>query len=205
MSEKKIIVVGASGRIGREVAAALDKSNEVVRVGRSGGDVRCDYTSEESVVEMFGAVGPFDALIAVAGGDSVFKPYDLLSDEDYQFGFERKFLAQTRLVRRGQGSVRDGGSFTLSSGFLSHYPNPASVATGPLNAALDAFVRSAAPLLPRALRLNVVSPAPVVEPGAEGRGTVTAAQVAQTYVDAVEAEYSGRVLRAWGGLGLPDE
>jgi hypothetical protein len=108
-------------------------------------------------------------------------------------------------VRLGQSGVRDGGSFTLSSGFLSHYPNPASVATGPLNAAVDAFVRSVAPLLARGLRLNVVSPAPVVEPGVDGRGTVTAAQVAQTYVEAVEADYSGRVLRAWGGLGLPDE
>lgn len=37
----------------------------------------------------------------------------------------------------GQASIRDNGSFTLTSGFLSHYLNPASIATGPLNAAID--------------------------------------------------------------------
>jgi NAD(P)-dependent dehydrogenase (short-subunit alcohol dehydrogenase family) len=101
--------------------------------------------------------------------------------------------------------ANDGGSFTLSSGFLSHYPNPASVATGPFNAAIDAFVRSAAPLLPRGLRLNVVSPAPVVEASREDRGTISAANVALAFVEATEGVFSGRILRAWGGLSLPEE
>jgi NAD(P)-dependent dehydrogenase (short-subunit alcohol dehydrogenase family) len=205
MSKNKAIVVGASGLIGREVVASLEATHEIVRAGRRSGDVQVDYTSESSVREMFESVGPYDVLVAVAGGDSAFKGYEQLTDADYQYGFERKFLAQVRLVRLGQDTANDGASFTLSSGFLSHYPNPASVATGPLNAAVDAFVRSAAPTLPRGLRLNVVSPAPVVEPGREGRGTVTAAQTAEAYVQAVEGDFTGRVLRAWGGLPLPAE
>ena len=100
--------------------------------------------------------------------------------------------------------VKDNGSFTLTSGFLSHYPNPASIATGPFNAAIDTFVRNTAPLLPRGIRVNVVSPAPIVEPGQEKRGLVTAAQTADLYVDAVEGNFTGQVLRAWGGLPVPD-
>jgi NAD(P)-dependent dehydrogenase (short-subunit alcohol dehydrogenase family) len=201
----KIIVIGASGLIGREIVTALEPHHEVIRVGRSGGDIAADYTSENSVQQMFEKTGGFDALVSVAGGDSVFKPYAELTDTDYQYGFERKFLAQARLVQLGQRSANDGASFTLSSGYLSDYPNPASIATGPYNAAIDAFVRSVAPLLDRQLRLNVVSPAPVVPAGQEGRGTITAAQAAAEYVHAVEGDFSGRVLRPWGGLPIPEE
>ena len=196
----KIVIVGASGRIGVEVDRALSADNEVIRVGASSGDFQCDYTDPESVEAMFRGVGHFDSLICVAGRDSTFKPFDSLLDDDYRYGFERKFLGQLRLVRLGQEHVRDGGSFTLTSGFLSNYPNPSSIATGPLNAAVDAFVENSARLLPRGIRLNVVSPAPVVEPGQEGTGRVTATQTAAFYVSAVRGEMTGQVLRAWGGL-----
>ena len=199
----KIILVGAGGRIGVEVDSALSQNHDIVRVGATSGDVQCDYTDDGSVRAMFEKVGDFDALICAAGRDSTFKPFTSLSDGDYRYGFERKFLGQVRLVTIGRDSIRDGGSFTLTSGFLSHYPNPASIATGPLNAAVDTFVRNTAPLLPRAIRLNVVSPAPVVDLGQEGRGRVTAEQVAEFYVEAVEGAETGRVLRAWGGLPVP--
>jgi NAD(P)-dependent dehydrogenase (short-subunit alcohol dehydrogenase family) len=200
----KTIVVGASGRIGSRVVKVLSPRHEIVHAGRDGGDVQVDYTEESSVHDMFEQVGSFDALICVAGGDSVFKHYKELGDEDYQYGFDRKFLSQVRLVRIGESYCRDNGSFTLTSGFLSHYPNPASLGTGPVNAAVDSFARSAAPLLPRGLRINVVSPAPIVESGEEGRGRVTAEQAAEVYREAVEGEFSGRVLRVWGGLPIPE-
>jgi NAD(P)-dependent dehydrogenase (short-subunit alcohol dehydrogenase family) len=200
----KIIIVGASGRIGSKVDEALSDRHEIVRVGVRSGDVQCDYTDPESVRSMFEKIGEFDSLISVAGGDSVFKSFQDLNDEDYRYGFERKFLGQVKLVQHGMSLIKDNGSFTLTSGFLSHYPNPASIATGPLNAAIDTFVRNTAPLLPRGIRVNVVSPAPIVEPGQEKRGLVTAAQTADLYVDAIEGNFTGQVLRAWGGLSVPD-
>ena len=200
----KIIIIGASGRIGKEVDKALTDRYEIVRVGTRSGDVQCDYTEPESVRSMFEKIGKFDSLIVVAGGDSVFKPYEELDDEDYRYGFERKFLAQTRLIRLGEKFINDNGSFILTSGFLSHYPNPYSIATGPLNAAVDAFIKSTAQLLPRGIRVNVVSPAPIVDPGQEKQGLVTAEQTAKFYVDAVEGSFTGQVLRAWGGLPVPE-
>jgi NAD(P)-dependent dehydrogenase (short-subunit alcohol dehydrogenase family) len=201
----KVIIVGASGRIGSKITAALSKEHEVVRVGARSGDIVCDYTEEKSVRAMFQQVGAFDALISVAGGDSQFKRYSELTDDDFRFGFERKFLAQIRLVRLGEAYIRDNGSFTLTSGFLSDYPNEASIATGPFNATVDTFVRNTAPLLQRNIRINVVSPAPIVEPGQERLGLVTAAQTAEFYVDAVEGDFSGQVLRAWGGLPVVND
>ena len=200
----KIIIVGASGRIGREVDKALSNGHDIVRVGAHSGDVQCDYTVPESVRGMFEKIGEFDSLISVIGGDSVFKQFSELNDEDYRYGFERKFLGQIRFFRFGESLVRNNGSFVFTSGFLSHYPNPASIATGPLNAAVDTFVKNTASLLPRGIRVNVVSPAPIVEPGQEGRGLVTSAETAKFYVEAVEGNMTGQVLRAWGGLPVPE-
>lgn len=201
----KIIIVGASGRIGKEVDKALSDSHDIVRVGIRSGDIQCDYTDTESVRDMFEKIGEFDSLISVAGGDSMFKPFQDLNDEDYRYGFERKFLGQVRFLEFGDSFVRDNGSFVFTSGFLSHYPNPASIATGPLNAAVDTFVRNTASLLPRGIRVNVVSPAPIVEPGQEGKGLVTAVETAKLYVEAVEGNITGQVLRAWGGLPVVSE
>ncbi len=200
----KIIIVGASGRIGKEIDKALSGRHDIIRVGAHSGDLLCDYTNTDSILNMFEKVGAFDSLISVVGGDSTFKLFDNLDDDDYRFGFERKFLGQVRLIRYGESFVRDNGSFILTSGFLSHYPNSSSIATGPLNAAVDTYVRNTASLLPRGVRINVVSPAPIVEQGQERRGLVTAVQTAKLYVQAVESDITGQVLRAWGGLPLPE-
>jgi NAD(P)-dependent dehydrogenase (short-subunit alcohol dehydrogenase family) len=201
----KIIIVGASGRIGKEVDKALSGNHDIIHVGSRSGDIQCDYTSPDSVRIMFEKIGEYDSLISVIGGDSVFKAFAELGDEDYRYDFERKFLGQIRFLDLGESFVRDNGSFIFTSGFLCQYPNPYSIATGPLNAAVDTFVQNTAPLLPRGIRINVVSPAPIVESGQEGKGVVTAAETAKLYVEAVESNINGKVLRAWGGLPFSPE
>ena len=201
----KIIIVGASGLIGKEVDKALSGNHDIIRVGARSGDIQCDYTDPSSIRNMFEITGGFDSLISVIGGDSVFKAFADLDDDDYRHGFERKFLGQIRFLKYGESIVRDNGSFIFTSGFLSQYPNSASIATGPLNAAVDTFVKNTAPLLPRGIRVNVVSPAPIVEPGQEKKGLVTAAETARLYVEAVEGNITGQVLRAWGGLPVVSE
>ncbi len=195
----KIILLGASGVIGREIDQALSQKHEIVRAGRNG-DVKVDYTDTMSVKAMFEQIGQFDALVAAVGRDSAFKPYDQLTDEDFNVGFQRKFLAQIHLVKIGTPYANDSGSFTLSSGYLSDYPNPASAATGPFNAAVDSFARTVGPMLPRRIRLNVVSPAPVVSPEEAGRGVVTASEAAAGYITTIEGTMNGEVIRMWGGL-----
>lgn len=97
----KVIVVGASGRIGSKVAGVLSPKHEVVRVGAHTGDVLCDYTDPASVRGMFERIGSCDALIAMVGGDSLCRGYRDLAHDVFRFGFERKFLGQARLVRLG--------------------------------------------------------------------------------------------------------
>lgn len=199
----KIAVFGATGKIGSQVVNQLEENgHKVVKIGSRSGDIAVDYTDAEAVNSVLETLLPLDAVVVSVGGDSVFKPYKELSDEDFRYGAERKLVAQFRLVRLAENYLLDGGSITLTSGFLSHYPNPYSLATGPFNAAIDSFVQHSAPLLQRGIRINVVSPAPVVDPSRVGEGLVSAMQVAEYFVDSVEGNETGHVYRAWGGLQL---
>jgi len=201
----KIAVFGASGKIGSQVVKQMTaKGHEIVKIGLHSGDHRVDYTDAAAVEDMLESLAPLDAIVVSVGGDSSFKPFGALTDANFELGAERKLIAQFRIVRLAERHLRENGSVTLTSGFLSHYPNPYSLATGPFNAAIDTFVQQMAEHLPRGLRINVVSPAPVVEPAQVRRGAVSAAQVAEYYVKAIEGQANGTVFRAWGGLPIPD-
>jgi len=201
----RVMVFGATGKIGSKVVELLSAGHDVVRVGSRSGDIVADYTDADSVTHAFEQASKVDAVVVAVGGDSRFRPYHDLEDDDFRFGTERKLIAQFRIVSLAEKYVSSGGSVTLTSGFLSHYPNPHSLATGPFNAAIDTYVTQAAQLLANQLRLNVVSPAPVVEPNRVAEGLVSAEEVARHYVESIEGTESGKVYRAWGGLPVPVE
>lgn len=200
----KILVFGATGIIGSKVVELLSTKHEVVKVSRSG-DITADYTNPESVEAVFKQIDNIDAVVVAVGNDSQFKPYHELNDDDFLYGTERKLIAQFRIVSLAEKYIKKGGSVTLTSGFLSHYPNPYSLATGPFNAAIDTYVRQSAGLLTNDLRLNVVSPAPVVDAFQVRKGAVSAEQVAEYYVASITGNDNGKIYRAWGGLSVPEE
>ena len=45
----KIVIIGASGTVGRAVTEELSRRHEVIRVGRTQGDHQVDITSQASV------------------------------------------------------------------------------------------------------------------------------------------------------------
>ena len=104
------------------------------------------------------------------------------------------------VVRLGLPHLRDGGSFTLTSGVLAFEPMPGGAAISPVNAAVEAFAKAAALELPRGVRVNVVSPPWVSETleamGQDGSHGMPAAQVARAYAEAVEGTASGATLDA---------
>src|SRR4029078_12452848 len=153
----RVIVVGATGTIGTPLAAALAERHEVVRVGNRNGDFQVDVADKGSIERLFQDVGPFDALVSLAGG-ARFKPIGELTDEDFAFSLSRKLMGQINLVRGGLPHVRDGGSFTLTSGVLTTEPVPGSSAISVVNGGLEAFARAAALEMQRGVRINVVSP-----------------------------------------------
>ena len=195
----RICVVGGTGLIGSAVADALSERHEVVRVGNSSGEHRVDIASKESIEEMYGAIGPVDA-VASAAGRAAFGELAELSDDDFRLGLENKLMGQANLVRVGLDHVRDGGSFTLVTGILSREPTPGSAAVSPANAGLEGFVRAAALEMPRGLRVNVVSPPWVAETleelGRDPSPGMPASEVAHAYVESIEGDRNGDVIDA---------
>ena len=195
----RVIVIGATGTIGKAVAQALSARHEVVRVGNTGGDFQVDLASSASIQKLYAAVGRCDAIVSAAG-NAAFGPLEKLTDQDFRLGLDNKLMGQVNLVRFGIASLRDQGSFTLTSGILSREPMPGGSALSLVNGALEAFARAAALDLPRGLRVNVVSPPWVRETmeimKMDSSSGMPAARVAAAYVASVEGKQTGETLDA---------
>ncbi|SON55071.1 short chain dehydrogenase [Hartmannibacter diazotrophicus] len=196
----KIILVGASGTIGKAVDAALSPRHEIVRVGSSGGDFRADIGDPDAIESLFEHVGAFDALVCTAGKVH-FGPFEAFTPEQYDLGLQNKLMGQVGLVMAGLKRIGAGGSFTLTSGLLNDDPIPAGVSAAMVNGALEGFVRAAAIAMPRGIRINLVSPTVIEEslpaygPFFPGTKAVPAAEAALGYVKSVEGAQTGRVYR----------
>lgn len=153
----KIIVIGASGTIGRAVSEELSQRHEVIRVGRTRGDYQVDITSQESVEALFAQTGEVDAIVSTTG-NLHFGPLSTMTDSQFNLGLQDKLLGQIRLALVGQHFLRDGGSITLVSGIVAQEPIAQGVNATTVNAGLEGFVRAAACELPRGIRINLISP-----------------------------------------------
>jgi NAD(P)-dependent dehydrogenase (short-subunit alcohol dehydrogenase family) len=195
----KVMVVGATGTIGKSVVKLLALEHEVIKVASSSGDFRVDMTRKDSIEKLFKYVGSFDALVCAAGV-ARFGQLSELSDEDFQLGLSGKLMGQINLVRVGLHYINDKGSFTLTSGILSQHPMPGSASISMVNAGVEGFARAAALEMPRGIRVNVVSP-PWLKETLEALGMDTssgmpAERVAQAYRASITGTRSGNIINA---------
>jgi NAD(P)-dependent dehydrogenase (short-subunit alcohol dehydrogenase family) len=153
----KIVVIGATGVIGSEVAKALSlKHYDVIGASRHS-EVNVTLDDPASVQAFFKKFGKIDAVVSCAG-NAAFKPFADLTDADYELGIRSKLMGQVSVARYAQQYLSDGGSITLTTGILAMYPMVGSASISMVNAGLEAFVRAAALELPRGLRINAVTP-----------------------------------------------
>lgn len=195
---KKILIIGGTGTIGKEIVNALRPSNEIIVAGQKHGDVQVDITQKESIEKMYQTVGKIDAVIS-AVGKVRFAAFDKMNDEMYRFGLNDKLMGQVNLVLLGLSQVNDGGSFTLTSGILNRDPILTGSSAGMVNGALDGFVKAVAIELPRRLRINIVSPTVITESLDKyaayfpGFPSVSAARATQAYVKSALGAQTGQV------------
>ena len=193
----KIIIVGASGTIGRAVADLLEPGNEVIRVGHTQGDYTADLGAKASIEKLLQRIGLFDAIICAAGL-SRFGKVDEASDDDFSVGINHKLMGQVNLVRLALRHITGKGSITITTGLLAREPGPGTVPTAMVNAALEGFVRAAALDRVKNIRINAVSPIFVTETatkmGMGPTGTMSAAETARAYQTCIEGEMTGQVL-----------
>jgi NAD(P)-dependent dehydrogenase (short-subunit alcohol dehydrogenase family) len=170
----------------------------VVRASRQG-DVKVNLEDQATIGALFAAVRNADAVISCAGS-AVFKPFAALTDADYALGLRSKLMGQVALARFAKDHLNDGGSITLTTGILAMHPMLGSASISLVNAGLEGFVRAAALELPRKLRINAVSPPWVKETmvkfGMDPTPGLAAADVAKTYVAAVEGVQQGKIIEA---------
>lgn len=194
----KILLVGAAGHVGGVARVELEaRGHDVVAASRST-QPGVDTSDPESIAALLEAVGRIDAIV-VAVGSAAFKPVTELTREDYVSAFASKALGQVEFVTQGLDYLNDGGSITVTTGVLSREPVPTAAAAALVNGAVESFVISAAPELPRGIRINAVSPnvlenSPHFHDAFAGMVPVTDEQVAAAFVRSVEGNVTGRVI-----------
>lgn len=198
----KILLIGASGTIGKRIVKAMSPKHEIVKASRKGGDIAIDITSAASIEEMYRAVENIDAVICAAG-PAAFALLADITEEDFYVGIRGKMMGQINLVRIGQKYINDNGSFTLTTGILADDPIVGSTAVSMINGGVNSFVLAAAQELPRGLRINAVCPS-VVEDSAEEYGDWFAGftpasmeRVVNGYLRSVEGKITGRVIKIY--------
>lgn len=198
----RVLVVGASGILGRAVVDSLTiAEDQVIGVSRSS-DPSVDLTSPASIAALLEQVGEVDAVVS-ATGTVPFIATSQATAEHFGQGVAGKLTSQINLVLGALPYIRDGGSITVTTGVLAQHPIAGSVVAGTVNAGLEGFVTTAATDLPRGLRINAVSPTVLQEsmetygPFFPGFAPVPAAAAAQAFVRSVHGVQTGQVFKVW--------
>jgi NAD(P)-dependent dehydrogenase (short-subunit alcohol dehydrogenase family) len=191
----KVLVIGATGTIGKAVADAFQGAgHEVLRASRNG-DHKVDISDPGSIKALFEGAGKVDAVVSCAG-NTAFKPTTELTEDDLQLSINDKLLGNINLLRFGVGHVNDGGQFILTTGIFSQHPMPGVPAVALVNGALESFARAAALDMPRGIRVNAVSP-PFIKETAEKMGMpggYPAADNAKAYIELATGSETGKVV-----------
>jgi NAD(P)-dependent dehydrogenase (short-subunit alcohol dehydrogenase family) len=175
LTNTQVLVIGGSSGIGLATAVAAAEAGASVTIAsrskvnldaalsciRASGRAVVLDTHDQSAVEHFFMVErPWDHVV-VSAAQTPTGPVRTLGLADAHAAMESKFWGAYRVSRAAK--IRNGGSLTLISGFLSVRPSASAVLQGAINAALEALARGLAlELAP--VRVNAVSPGLIATP-----------------------------------------
>jgi NAD(P)-dependent dehydrogenase (short-subunit alcohol dehydrogenase family) len=198
----KILIIGAEGTVGLPITQYFEQEHQVIRAGRSSGDVQLDIADTASIQKALDTAGQVDAIICIAG-EAKWAAFDELSEEDYYIGIRSKLMGQVNLVRLGKEKLNPGGSITLSTGILADDPVLFTSSAAMVNGGIHSFVQAASLEMPNGLRLNVVSLG-MVEKAYEkykgyfpGHNPVPTSKTINAYARAVLGKVNGEIIRVY--------
>jgi NAD(P)-dependent dehydrogenase (short-subunit alcohol dehydrogenase family) len=186
----KIVVIGATGAVGKAVVEQLGQRHEIVTVGSTHGQHQVRFEDEASVR-------------AVTAGELHFGPLHEMTPEQFRKGLDSKLMGQVNVALIAQEYLNDGGSITLTSGIVGQQPIRFGANATAVNAAVEGFVLGASVELKRGLRINAVSPTVLTESmekyGAffHGFEPADAKRVALAYSRSVEGVETGKTYKVW--------
>lgn len=148
---------------------------------------------------MYRETGMVDAVVSATGAVH-FAPLVDFTEEHFMLGLKTKVMGQINVVLIGLNYVKDGGSFTLTSGVLDRDPIRQGTGAATANGAIGGFVSGSAIEMPRGLRINVVSPG-LLDVSVDKFGgffpehePVSSKRVGLAYAKSVEGAATGQVL-----------
>ena len=195
----KIILVGANGAVGQAALSAIGDRHEVIKVGRSTGDLQFNMEDINDIKALYQKTGKVDAVVATIG-HGYFGPVAEMRSDQFLQGVDHKVMPQVNLVLEGINHMNDGGSFTLTSGVLNRDPIRGGAAAAAANGMIDSFVIGASVDMPRGIRINSVSPG-LLDVSVEryegfftGFEPVSSDRVGLAYLKSVEGANTGQVL-----------
>lgn len=197
----KVLLVGASGTLGRAVHSELKLRHAVIAASRSA-KLKVDIADSTSIQRLFRQVGKVDAIVCAAGHVH-FGTLAEMTAELYAIGLRDKLMGQVNLALIGCDYLNDGGSITLITGILAEHPIRLGSSASMVNGALEAFVRAAAVELPRGIRINAVSPTVFAEsmpgyaPYFRGFEPIPVARAALAFSRSVEGAQTGQVYKVY--------
>src|SRR3954466_3268710 len=100
-SVMKIVVVGATGVVGKAVVAGLKPRHEVVQVGKTRGELQVDIKDSASIAALFNRIGKFDDLVSTVGKVH-FGEFADLTEKEFAVGLKDKLMGQVNLVLLGR-------------------------------------------------------------------------------------------------------
>ncbi|KVS35457.1 SDR family oxidoreductase [Burkholderia cepacia] len=175
LNDQRVLVIGGSSGIGEATARAFAEAGATVtiasrdaarlaaskdRIGYGVSTGVMDITDDASVRAFLDSAGEFDHVV-VSAAQTATGPVRGLELDDAYAAMDSKFWGAYRIARAVR--IRQGGSLTFVSGFLSVRPSKNSVLQGAINAALESLARGLAlELAP--VRVNTVSPGLIATP-----------------------------------------
>ncbi|MCR9249805.1 MAG: short chain dehydrogenase [bacterium] len=196
----QILLIGGNGTIGKTVAEKLRQKHEVIIAGRSNGDVIVDIEDVHTIHTAYKKYPDLDAVVCIAG-EARWAPLTEMTNEDFYIGIRSKLMGQVNLVRLGLQYLKQGGSFTLTTGVLADDPVDKTTSAAMVNGALHSFVKAAALEIDQDRRINVVA-AGLVEDAAEkyedyfpGHNPVPMDKVVNGYLKSILGKVNGQIIR----------
>lgn len=174
---KRIVIIGGSSGIGlatakmaaAEGALVVLASRSLEKLDKAKAEIpgrvevfTVDIREENSVKQLFDAVGEFDHL-TTPGGELVSGRFLDLDIQDAKKAFDSKFWGQYQAAKYGAPKIRTGGSITLFSGANSQRPARQASVRAAVNSAIEGLARALATEL-SPIRVNVISPGIVDTP-----------------------------------------
>jgi NAD(P)-dependent dehydrogenase (short-subunit alcohol dehydrogenase family) len=198
----RILIIGASGTIGKKLTPYLKDKHEVLTAGRNSGEFTVDITSENSIKKLFQQVKNIDGCICIAASGPL-DDFASLTEKQLQENLKGKLFGQMNVVLIGQHYLNDNGCFTLTTGIFADKPYKGVTGGAVISGVLHSFVLSASIELPRNIRINAVSPSMIEDSVKDfghlfpGLQPVSMKRIVDAFVKTVEDSINGQVLRVY--------